>query len=79
MEWISVKDKLPKEGSQVLVVWTITFLDIVEQFREVAYFYTNRITGKWYFEHSCPDGQIKITNVTHWMPLPPPPAGEEKS
>jgi hypothetical protein len=78
MEWISVKDRLPEEGSQVLIVFGYAFADTEFQFIEVAYFYTHQITGTWYFEHSCPNGQVKLANVTHWMPLPMlPPAGEK--
>lgn len=68
-EWISVEERLPKYGQQVLVfdnvegcfdIWT---LDLEED--------------------SCPEGWYSsagwhrdIDDITHWMPLPSPP-GEE--
>jgi len=60
MEWISVKDKLPKKGERVLVDCdqkkynpSVTILVMPEH---------KRIKQKWY------SGLWK--GATHWMPLP---------
>ena len=70
--WISVDERLPKEGICVLVAFNDTFRKC-----EVAYLSTNLSTnsgkiwkgGKYWLYESA----------THWMPLPEPPIlGEKK-
>lgn len=61
-EWISVKDRLPECFTEVFV-------------------YTDRYGGMLEMAHIgvrgwMQNGAILIPNVTHWMPLPPPPKGE---
>ena len=61
-EWISVKDRLPEFGRRVLILG-------------------NRKDGQFiYIDQICADGNWLLVNweVTHWMPLPQPPKGEEK-
>lgn len=56
-EWISVKDRLPEPGENVLT----------HDPGLVRGFDINRIgerTGRWVTSYS---------SITHWMPLPPPP------
>lgn len=68
-KWIPVPERLPDEGGSYLVcqdfsMWGVEHKAIgIEQF--VKQF------GGWY----C-DG-VKIKNITHWMPLPEPPKGDE--
>ena len=63
-EWISVKDRLPKDGRYLTVrydhVTRSSFVDILWFER-----------GDWWNRH-CPGDYA----VTHWMPLPQPPKGE---
>lgn len=69
-EWISVKDKTPNEDDIVLIY--SAFADI-------------QLLGAWnnskqQFEYI--DGEcygMPIREVTHWMPLPEPPAKESDS
>jgi len=61
--WIKVSNRLPKEGTEVLVLAD----DIGECWFEVAV-YDDRMG---HFEKS--DGR-KVAPVTHWMPLPEPPS-----
>ncbi len=56
-EWISVKDRLPKNLESVLVVGNYI--------RATALFQD----GKFYSDFKLPESE----NVTHWMPLPDPP------
>ena len=79
MEWISVKDELPKEGVQVLVCSmhengskepSIAMLDRFDPS------YSNTIT--WYIK-GAPwrggnwDKEPDRSSISHWMPLPKPP------
>ena len=70
-QWISVKDRLPDMcGCKCLVVGTNRFgqVDVFTAFTG----YMER--GKLEF-HSCePTHEIPAWTVTHWMPLPKPPA-----
>ena len=58
MEWISVKDGLPKKSLSVLVygksIRTVALFDI-----------DNRFYPDW--------GTLSHNDITHWMPLPDPP------
>lgn len=69
MEWISVKDKMPKIGNWYLVVHkpngTISRKDLVVNFL----FYDS--DNLWL--HKQGDFDSDQDNVTHWMPLPKPP------
>lgn len=61
-EWISVKEKLPKPGDDVLVVvfdGYDTYVDMDCLVRD----------GKWCFE-------TEKHKITHWQPMPKPTKGE---
>ena len=58
MKWISVKERLPERGTNVIV------FDFVDVFGGA--FYSR--DGSFYLSDSC-----RLYNVTHWMPLPEPP------
>ena len=73
-EWISVKDKLPDEEGDYLVIMEMNAMrfDKVRHFRvySIDHFYPDTI--EWY------DNNDEITfDVTHWMPLPPMPKDVE--
>jgi len=74
MEWISVKDRLPENGSQVLA--------IIPKSDEIGFF--NPFSCNYDIDNGgfCDLWAIEIedrfycrfnTKVTHWMPLPEPP------
>jgi hypothetical protein len=66
-DWISVDDRLPDKNEMVIVYAN----DMVKSFVETACYYIcpEYLTGDW-----CDDYEEPYTlNVTHWMPLPPPP------
>ena len=71
-EWISVKDKLPDQSGEVLVIVSgnpqknIT-LDCAYELAEYDP-YSEWIMEMW------PEWEDAV--VTHWMPLPQPPKGE---
>lgn len=102
MEWISVKDRLPKSGRTVIATYTNSFgmkRTIIghhlERFKEESngeyeandeysdeldnYFYKEG----WYEQLDNWDeyGSVAVYmgNVTHWMPLPSPPATEAEA
>ena len=62
-EWISVKDRLPESGKDVVL--------IALRWGEVDIGWCEN--GRWgsEFVNEYDDGE-----VTHWMPLPQPPKGE---
>lgn len=78
MEWISVKDKLPIEGSY-LVFFYINVIgletSVVKKFMyaegyfdpETGWSIENKIIREWRHESGYTDVMIR---VTHWMPLP---------
>lgn len=72
-EWISVKDRLPKIGVEVLIfdadssndfhdVWSLAR---DEEYDDIGW---NDKNGDWYY----------LDDVTHWMPLPEPPQKENR-
>ena len=76
-KWISVKDRLPdnKEHDWVLaqVVEDNGFMHIpkVMEYRQLRNDWFEETYG-WLSEHNG------LFSVTHWMPLPEPPKGEER-
>lgn len=61
-EWISVKDRLPEEGKNVLC------LDSSDNYYSVG----------WIEDGLWEDGEFVGIDFTHWMPLPEPPAGDPR-
>lgn len=71
MEWISVKDRLPKYKEDVLLSFERIF-SVLKQDIKIGYRYKTDDTGESYKifeEHSY---SVR-TDVTHWMPLPKNP------
>jgi hypothetical protein len=66
MEWISVKDILPKTNQSVLAVRLDTVVNM--------YLHSN---GKWKTDGYCIKAHDGFDDVTHWMPLPPAPEIEQ--
>jgi len=60
MNWISVKDRLPEEGEHVDIFSKFHGRKTYVEFEELECFY-DRVND------------ITYVDVTHWMPLPPPP------
>lgn len=63
MEWISVEDKLPEYGKEVLT-YSEGFGVTTDYLKTSSKFTADHISSNW--------------PVTHWMPLPPPPAEQEQ-
>ena len=61
MSWISVKDRLPKSGKEVLFItgWKTMCVGFYRDF------------SGW------SNGEFVGIDVTHWMPLPKPPKEED--
>lgn len=63
-EWISVEDRLPENGDDVLCAidnaWGNTKV-------------TGRYDGGWYYPSTSLFSSSMLQGVTHWMPLPKPP------
>lgn len=74
-EWISVKDKLPKEnGIYIVYVQDGTSVAGWIWYDNIVVAAEYAFGGWWWCENS---NDFDITNiVTHWMPLPEPPRME---
>ena len=64
-EWISVKDRLPEDDSDVLA-----YSSIDEESRIYPACYSN---GVWF---DCVFNAPATDTTTHWMKMPQPPKGE---
>ena len=62
--WISVKDRFPEAGQQVVALRANKSWDRAE----FAPLYFDGLPA-WYL----PEGPTTLDVVTHWMPLPEPP------
>ena len=74
-EWISVKDKLPQRYGEICKNVVLHLADGL-----VSVGWMNEVTDGVYFLDNVNDIIIKrpIEMVTHWMPLPEPPKGENE-
>jgi hypothetical protein len=66
-EWISVKDRLPEDITDVLTYgyhWK-------HQIAQLDFLGGNE--KAWYGKNIGFIGRVNSTNITHWMPLPYPP------
>ena len=75
-KWISVKERLPEDDTDVLVVRK--FLGVKGQVRPSTYVeIASRIGDEWVaVSDEYKISRSKHTNPTHWMPLPEPPKEE---
>ena len=69
-EWVSVDDRLPKEGEYVLCV--LKGFNYGGKIQVCKFVPADKFKDKPYFEHF----RNGFPSVTHWMPLPQPPKGE---
>lgn len=69
MDWISVKDELPKETYIPMAYAEYSSLVLAKQADEIIFAYTQN--GKWYnfFNKSDDDKEVN-QNITHWAYLP---------
>jgi hypothetical protein len=71
MDWINVKDKLPRYNQDVIVfisTWRLYWCDL-KNIAVGCRLSTNSNGEQWYIK-GYNEGKSK---VTHWMPLPEPP------
>jgi len=69
-EWVSVDDRLPKEGEYVLCV--LKGFNYGGKIQVCKFVPADKFKDKPYFEHF----RNGFPSVTHWMPMPEPPKGE---
>ena len=74
-KWISVKDRLPEEGQDVLVwyhgSYDVAYLQKVKPVKLQPPQFNNVEMFEWCFD------DFEDVDVTHWMPLPAPPEEEK--
>lgn len=63
MEWISVKDKMPNDGCDVIIAFK--WRGGQSNWSEIGRY--DELKDEWY------NGDGNLREVTHWMPLPEPP------
>ena len=68
-EWISVKDRLPDAKGEYLVTYHPCHWDYVQPDVKVVGIDSFRGKTTW--------AKKKFQRVTHWMPLPEPPKGDD--
>ena len=69
-EWISIKDRLPKLATPVIVATACGNVFEAARIRKNRkHYWTNAV---WEYEPM----EIKTGKVTYWQPLPEPPKGE---
>jgi len=70
MNWISIKDKLPEIEKYVLVCYkNNVFQGYLDEWEHDNCWYI--FSGSFTLDEV--DYNIKLDEVTHWMPLPEPP------
>jgi hypothetical protein len=70
MEWISVRDRMPKERTGVLGYCTSDDEDMT--WTGIVHVYYSVYTG-W---HRCELQDKRTVFITHWIPLPASPNGK---
>ena len=73
MKWTPVSHDLPPIR-QRLLAYGIDWLERTHDIHEAVYYQD----GTWRTRQcyaAAPDEEVELEDVTHWMPLPPPPAG----
>ena len=76
MEWISVKDRLPKKNGRYLCYRPLHYMKILKMSAIGIYYYgrmENEGDRKGFYFFDSDYGDVEISNVTHWMELPEPP------
>lgn len=81
-EWISVKDRLPKEDGYYLAFVQgyyakyVRALNFAKDGRKVDEFDFDEDAKNVWYRYDSEYGYVTVEDVTHWMPLPQPPKGE---
>lgn len=81
--WTSVKDKLPSPGKYLTIIDSpiikyykiLYFVDDLHEAEE--YTFEEHEPGWIYFDSEY--GAIKVDEVSHWMPLPEMPEGDDNN
>lgn len=68
MKWISVKERLPEEGQDILVICDYRNAVVFSGFfREGEFVYSN---NGFYYAHKASAKSLRNGLVTHWIPEP---------
>ena len=70
--WISVKDRLPEKGQEILTYWN--WHGKTSEGTEISICNYGGYDGDWYdLGYDMYLNREGYSSVTHWMPLPEPP------
>ncbi len=72
-EWISVDDRLPVDGLNVLVYLPDNIYELQFVVQKISH-------GLWYVQEEWHSDTVTSSgdNPTHWQPLPTPPTNKDK-
>lgn len=75
MEWISVEDRLPEIGREVIVYRP--YKDVGKQITALCRYIRYEEATDYFWDNNYPGSGENIhtmsARITHWMPLPDPP------
>ena len=75
MEWISVEERMPEHGTDVLVLTAPGTLSLGKNCVVAEYIHPRMEKSGVFINFYAGYDDKNILAVTHWMPLPEPPDG----
>lgn len=83
-QWIPVTERLPEDDGSYLVAkkgYKTIHMDVYEFAKDGRKIDENDFHQEWenvWYTYDCEYGYFTVNSVTHWMPLPQPPAENTK-
>jgi hypothetical protein len=74
--WINVKERLPEESGRYLALQGYTLARLLSWTHCYDGFEEHLKGREVWYDYDSEWGECEVRNITHWMPLPPPPEVE---